>query len=173
MKACTKCGVEKPLEDFYKDVRSAKRRRGDGRLPTCKTCKLAANKKWQADNAERFEALKARWNVENKAHKLEINALWRANNRARASRTERASRMVRLYGLTPAQLDELFAMQGRRCAICRSEDPRNKYGWHNDHDHITKRFRGILCARCNHLLGHAGDSTETLGAAIEYLKRNA
>lgn len=34
MKTCTKCGKEKPLEDFYRKARN----KTDGRAPECKAC---------------------------------------------------------------------------------------------------------------------------------------
>ena len=39
------------------------------------------------------------------------------------------------------------------CDICGSPKPGGGGGWHVDHDHITKRIRGILCVLCNHALG--------------------
>lgn len=44
--------------------------------------------------------------------------------------------------------------------------------WSLDHDHKTKKFRGIICHPCNVLLGQARDSEEVLLGAIEYLKRS-
>ena len=39
-----------------------------------------------------------------------------------------------------------------------------------DHCHKTLKIRGVLCAACNKLLGHAKDNIETLQKAIDYLK---
>jgi hypothetical protein len=38
-----------------------------------------------------------------------------------------------------------------------------------DHDHETGSPRGIVCKRCNFLLGHARDDTAILQKAIAYL----
>lgn len=38
-----------------------------------------------------------------------------------------------------------------------------------DHDHVTKRFRGIICAACNLTIGHAKESIERLLAIARYL----
>lgn len=38
-----------------------------------------------------------------------------------------------------------------------------------DHDHVTGKFRGWICARCNVGLGLLGDNIEGLQAAIAYL----
>ena len=39
-----------------------------------------------------------------------------------------------------------------------------------DHDHETDRVRGLLCTRCNSLLGMARDSEAVLLAAVAYLQ---
>jgi hypothetical protein len=74
----------------------------------------------------------------------------------------------RAYGITPAEFDALFEAQGRRCAICRGDEPRGK-GWHLDHDHATNGHRGILCHPCNVGLGNFADDPERLRAAVAYL----
>lgn len=39
-----------------------------------------------------------------------------------------------------------------------------------DHDHTTKRFRGIICAACNLAIGHAQESIARLQRIIDYLR---
>ena len=43
---------------------------------------------------------------------------------------------------------------------------------HVDHDHATNRYRGLLCQKCNSILGLADDNTEVLMGLIAYLLRN-
>jgi hypothetical protein len=73
------------------------------------------------------------------------------------------------YGITQDEWDARFAAQGFVCAICGSADPNDHRTWHTDHDHNSGEVRGILCARCNHLLGHERDSQDILSKAIQYL----
>lgn len=47
-KRCTKCGQEKPFDDFYQD-----KNRKDGYRFECKTCTNEANKNWWQANKER------------------------------------------------------------------------------------------------------------------------
>lgn len=55
--------------------------------------------------------------------------------------------------------------QGGRCAICRKRRTLVV-----DHDHVTRRVRGLLCLNCNVMLGHAKDDPKILTAGAAYLK---
>jgi predicted nucleic acid-binding Zn ribbon protein len=78
-----------------------------------------------------------------------------------------------LYGITPEQWAEMLAAQNGVCAICQTTEWG---GYHNrphaDHDHKTKRFRGILTQRCNLGLGNFDDDPLRLASAIVYLTRD-
>ena len=76
------------------------------------------------------------------------------------------------YGITLIEYNTMLAQQNGVCAICNEYNVDRK-GTHKrmpvDHDHKTGAVRGILCNRCNLLLGKAGDNIELLSAAINYL----
>ena len=74
------------------------------------------------------------------------------------------------YGITRADFERMLHQQGNRCAICLCIDPE-KTGWRVDHNHEFDFVRGVLCHRCNTLLGHAKEKVETLSRAIDYLQR--
>ena len=73
------------------------------------------------------------------------------------------------YGLTEAKWEALFQAQGRKCAICATDNPKSKVGWHTDHDHKTGTVRGILCENCNRGLGMYQDDIGFLRKAAAYL----
>jgi hypothetical protein len=77
------------------------------------------------------------------------------------------------YGLTLEQWEAIFEAQGRSCAICSSDHPGWKRGWHTDHDHKSGVVRGILCHVCNRLLGYVKDDKARLQAYIDYLSFEA
>lgn len=101
------------------------------------------------------------------------NALARAryaiNPHARREGNRRSNIKTR-YGITRDEKDVLLAKQGGRCAICGTDDPPTKSGWHVDHCHSTNTVRGILCQHCNNMLGMAKDRPEIFERAIAYLK---
>lgn len=96
----------------------------------------------------------------------------RAWNRAKTAEFRRAGKLRAKYGMTLSDFDAMLARQGGCCKCCGGATPKDRNGWQVDHCHNTGRVRGILCARCNHAIGHAGDSVETLQAMIEYLRQS-
>ena len=78
-------------------------------------------------------------------------------------------------GITKEEWERMFEGQGRVCAICGSDIPHSKKGWHLDHCHRTKTVRFILCTHCNRGLGGFQDSPELLrraADALEHFNRN-
>lgn len=76
------------------------------------------------------------------------------------------------FGLPALDYDALLAAQDEKCAVCKSEcKTGNRLAV--DHDHVTGRIRGLLCLRCNTMLGQADDDPERLRAAARYLDGNA
>lgn len=100
---------------------------------------------------------------------------WRETHPERAREVSRKSasksRRLKQYGLTPEDYAARLEAQGRVCAICNADRPHSKYDWSVDHCHQTNRVRGILCGRCNLMLGHAKDNPTVLRAAALYLER--
>lgn len=76
------------------------------------------------------------------------------------------------YGITAEQYTRLFNFQEGRCRICRNSAENEKRKLAVDHDHITGRIRGLLCARCNNGLGYFRDNIITMKAAIAYLEED-
>lgn len=88
--------------------------------------------------------------------------------KACVSMASHARRIEDNYGITPERYEEIFRLQGGRCAICRNVPRTIRFAV--DHDHQTGEVRGILCKRCNHdLLGAGHDDILTLWRAVEYL----
>lgn len=93
---------------------------------------------------------------------------------------DRARQTAYRHNISPDEMTALLAQQGGTCAVCGTESAGTKSGaWHVDHDHTCcpgrttcgECIRGLLCNRCNVMLGMALDNPETLAAAITYLSR--
>ena len=73
------------------------------------------------------------------------------------------------YGINLEIYKKILEDQNYCCAICN--DSLGQIQVNLDHCHETKLVRGILCNRCNTLLGNALDNVEILENAIKYLKK--
>ena len=73
------------------------------------------------------------------------------------------------YGLSEEEYRYLFIKQNNKCDICgESFDSTIPVV---DHNHNTGVVRGLLCSKCNTLLGMAKDNISILENAIIYLKK--
>lgn len=79
------------------------------------------------------------------------------------------SKPFKTYGILPEDFVKILQDQDNKCAICG--DSFNNERTCVDHDHSNMLIRGILCNRCNLLLGLARNSINTLKSAIEYLSK--
>ena len=141
MKTCRSCGVEKPFSEFIKD-----KNRPDGHYVYCKLCNAARRKEKQYYKD------------------------WRKNNPDKVVKNRRTG-LLRKYGLTEADYNNLLAKQSYACAICKTTDPKDRWNrFHVDHCHTSSKVRGLLCSQCNTGLGKFYDNIESLSTAIEYLR---
>jgi hypothetical protein len=76
------------------------------------------------------------------------------------------------YKLTFEELEVLYLSQHGKCKICETYyDSVSKHnGLHIDHCHHTGKVRGLLCNKCNVLLGMCNDNISLLYKSIDYLK---
>jgi hypothetical protein len=79
----------------------------------------------------------------------------------------------RLYGLTPADYDRMWADQGGLCPICSTALRPGRGGANVDHNHATGKVRAILCTPCNTALGKLREDPELFLHAVDYLKKHA
>lgn len=102
----------------------------------------------------------------------ERSASWVKNNRDKHRLSDRQSKLRVLYGITPEKYEDMLCAQGACCDICGVKFNCESGGSltpHVDHDHTTMAVRGLLCKRCNTVLG----TIEKVGADafINYLQR--
>jgi hypothetical protein len=82
---------------------------------------------------------------------------------------ERAGHLKRKYGMTLEDYDRMLEAQGGGCAIC-GRPPRQGTHLHVDHDHDTRRVRGLLCFSCNVAVGQLQHDPGRILRAADYLE---
>lgn len=91
--------------------------------------------------------------------------------------TETAKRTKYLkqkYDITSTQWEKIFDHQKGKCPIClkrilKPGNPEGKRAAAVDHDHVTKRVRGLTCYRCNRFTIGRNRDTSKLKRLIAYL----
>lgn len=162
---CTKCGIEKNLDQFHNATKGKY-----GKRSMCKSCDLLAGQKWLRENRKKALATSQKWR-ENNTERYKAAA-----KKIKQKHAERY-RGVHLTKYWPgvsweealALYEKLLESQNRCCAICKKHESHFKRKLHTDHNHKTGKVRGALCFRCNRL--YVGIHTlETAQKIVEYLK---
>ena len=85
---------------------------------------------------------------------------------------------LKRHQMTSSEYQKLLDSQNGLCAICKVEIQGGR-GLFVDHDHsccksgmtsCKKCNRGLLCLKCNVLIGMVGDSVSTLRSMLSYLE---
>jgi hypothetical protein len=107
-----------------------------------------------------------------KAHRAELKAYQEEYLRKNPDKIL-GYRLKRKFGITLDAYNRLLEAQDGKCAICgaKPKDRPHHRKLAVDHDHKTKKIRGLLCFHCNTGLGNLRDDPELLLKAVEYLKR--
>lgn len=150
MKTCSKCKKEKELSEFYKH-----KRKKDGYSDYCKECDKEYCKKFRNENKEHLKQYK-------KKHYKDNIQDYKNNS------------LKNLYGVTIEEYNSMFDEINGICPGC-GEQIFNTINSENpavvDHNHKTGLVRGLLCGRCNSLLGFAKDNATTLENLTNYLRK--
>lgn len=128
-------------------------------------------REWRKRNPEKVAAYKAqvkerlRTNPEAFQRARETKRRWKPSEETK--RYRRQWMLVKRYGLTNADYEELKKKQNGKCAICEREANILVV----DHCHETNLVRGLLCNACNWALGHFNDDADHLISAANYIQR--
>lgn len=178
---CPRCGQTKTAADFHRKgtngfqayCRSCFKELGAARYLADKDRILEQSRQWSRENRDKVNAAR---------RKRRADPVYRARELARDRERDRLrhpDRWIREhYNLTREQWNALLAAQGGGCAICGTTVPKGIGRFHVDHDHACcpgkkscgKCVRGLLCNRCNPLLGYVNDDPALLRKAAAYLE---
>lgn len=190
-KACKKCLEEKAIESFPKvkggryysgtcrECYNASKRSGtqkilwtDGKNKECGTClKIKPISEFANKNNKPGFRCKSCHNSWYKEYYKKNNTKIKNSVKQYKNKIGPVAIRASKYGLTENQLQDMINMFDAKCWICKKED------WYAvDHDHnccnsgsCGECVRGLLCSRCNTMLGYAKDNAELLKQAAKYL----
>ena len=111
-----------------------------------------SNKQWVKDNPDKSKSTRKKWN--------DVNRM-----------VLKSYKLKHFYGITPADYNKMFDIQGGCCAICKGHQSTFDKKLAVDHDHVTGEIRGLLCSPCNRGLGDFRDDVIFLASAIKYLNK--
>lgn len=152
---CTTCNKDKDINEF--GIFRGKTNK------TCKTCRDRRNRAYSGDSNSSYN--KEKYADYYKKVKTEP---WFLETRFR-------NRIKRKYGITLEFFNSMLNKQKNKCAICSIKLTVNKtVGGQNtdacvDHNHKTKKVRGILCRRCNVAL-HYLEDYKYINESLNYLR---
>lgn len=157
------------MNGFYKS------RNSDGRANSCKPCVYARGqalrkKKQRRHGTDHIPQSKqcAKCGLVKPAGEF---AVYRAANDG-LGRFCRACDIMysrsRRYGLPEHRARAMAS--ATECECCGEQFPTSRHQ-HIDHRHSDGAVRGVLCSRCNTVLGNCGESTEILTRLCDYLRR--
>lgn len=131
------------------------------------------------DHSEKGKAAHARYEDSKKG--IETRQKYRKTDEYRKKtyayqKTEEGKAMLRKsrvrcnYGINDSQRTMMLEKQNGVCFLCGKKESefQNRFGI--DHNHITGQIRGLLCLKCNFMIGYANDDINILSKAIEYIK---
>jgi hypothetical protein len=147
---CRVCGEVLTEKNWYWYFRKSRK----GISLICKTCWYKKRRDWDKNNPEKSKAITHRAHLKRKDKNR--NCIYK-----------------REYGITLEEYNTILLKQNGKCAICGSETVGRKTdkNFIVDHDHKTGKVRGLLCHKCNAILGMAQDNIKIFEEAIEYLRR--
>lgn len=92
-------------------------------------------------------------------------------NHAHYRAYDKNNKLVKKFGITQVQFDEMVRIQDGKCAICFVGTPGGRGTWSVDHNHKTGLVRALLCFNCNVTLGRYENGWNVVISAFEdYLK---
>lgn len=167
LKTCSKCKLQKPLDQYNKESRNK-----DGKRTYCKDCERPIRE------LEKKRVIENRVTLTHKECSLCKNTLpanmfgkniGRRSGLSESCKPCRNPRTVASrFGLSTEEYLFMKSRVNNSCEICGKLDNHLAV----DHCHNTGKIRGMLCTNCNNGLGRFKDNIHFLKNAIDYLTKN-
>lgn len=151
MKTCSQCEITKSFLDFNKCKKHL-----DGFRFECRSCQKK-NSKIYRSTPEFKETQRIKSNI------------WYHNNKEAALEATMKSK----YGITVGEYTEMKVKQHFCCKVCQIHESKLLRRLVIDHCHKTGKIRGLLCDRCNRVLGSIKDDPLLCDKLREYLNNTS
>lgn len=167
MKTCRDCNDELGASNWANSRQSKK----DYLCTPCATKRQQLRKESDLEHADKMREYHKNYSSEYRKTEKRKNyeAAYRKANSAKRKVQMRKWRLMKVFGLSSEEFDVMLVNQCGVCAICKTSEPTGAGTWHIDHCHSTGKIRGLLCSKCNHVLGLVNDDPQILLSAINYL----
>jgi hypothetical protein len=174
-KYCCSCKIIKPKSDFsYGNFNTTNGSR-------CRPCATKSTNEWRTKNKEKVK-LQTKIRYDKNPEKGRERTR-KCMEKIKKNNPEKYAVLIRKtnlqkFGLTIEEYEEMIKNQNNLCAICNKPEntihpqTKNIKRLAIDHCHKTNKVRGLLCGRCNPMIGYAQNSIEILKLAIQYLIKN-
>lgn len=140
-------------------------------LKWCGRCKRWLPLTNFASNRAKWDGLQERCTECRKNHWSEVGQFTRTVPSPDIRKHRHRVQTIKSYGITEEDFNIMLEKQENKCAICKDTD-WGRFSPCIDHNHTTGKVRGLLCNRCNRVLGLVNESISTLKAMIKYLEDN-
>ena len=165
IKICTKCKIEKNINEFNKCSRNR-----DGRDYVCADCKAEGKREYYTENVERERKKRRDYGIKHKIERAEYGKQYKEKNRKRIRLDCRNYYYLKTHGISLKQKEQMIVDQDYKCLSCGTD---LRLVAHDktcvDHDHKSGKIRGILCHHCNVCLGLLGEDVNRVYKLAEYI----
>lgn len=132
---------------------------------------LEYQRKYRQEKGEQLKEMEKSWPSRRPGNRTAQAKAWRQKNKERISVYQKNRNLLKQYGISLIQRDEMIASQGGVCDLCKKPFGENGKRPNVDHCHKTGKIRAIIHHNCNQILANAKDSTEVLQLGIQYLEK--
>jgi hypothetical protein len=106
------------------------------------------------------------WYLKNREQQILIRRKWNKENK----HIQKNRDLRRKFNIGLDEYKKMLEEHNGLCAICGGKG--NGKNLSVDHNHATKKIRGLLCCHCNFGIGYFKENTEFLYKAIKYLSKH-
>jgi hypothetical protein len=140
---------------------------------TLKQCK-----KYASEHKKEIKQRQHKWYKRNKKSHNNYTKAYYLKHKDKLLKDGFRQALKRNFNLSINDYNTMMQEQKGVCAICKRTETLKKTNRTSvrrlsvDHDHKTGKVRGLLCNRCNVILGKIEDNTILLNTMIKYLQNN-